>query len=156
MQKPTSFTTRLANSDDQEVIADFNIAMALETEHKRLHPPTVAIGVGKVLAGEANAFYLLATHQKQVIGSLMITEEWSDWRAKRIWWIQSVYVGVGFRRQGVFTKLFEDLTQLADAQGDVCGFRLYVEKDNTIAQATYHSLDMQDSGYYLFETMAPL
>jgi hypothetical protein len=39
----------------------------------------------------------------------------------------------------------------AEAQGDVCGFRLYVEKNNHVAQQVYADLGMVQSDYNLLE-----
>ena len=40
----------------------------------------------------------------------------------------------------------------ADDPG-VCGFRLYVERDNRNAQATYLALGMEETHYLLFEEL---
>ena len=83
----------------------------------------------------------------------MITYEWSDWRNGLIWWIQSVYVRPDWRRQGIYRRLYEQIQQLARQNSSVRGLRLYVEKDNTIAQRTYCALGMYKSDYLLFEEM---
>ena len=81
----------------------------------------------------------------------MITTEWSDWRNGFFWWVQSVYVKPGFRRQGVYRALYQHVSAAALAQGDVRGIRLYVAKDNLPAQKVYQRLGMADSGYNLYE-----
>jgi len=85
----------------------------------------------------------------------MVTTEWSDWRNGLFWWIQSVYVKALYRRQGLYRKLYEHLKSLANADSHVCGFRLYVEHDNHIAQKTYRSLGMDETGYKLYEELKP-
>ena len=40
----------------------------------------------------------------------------------------------------------------ARADADICGVRLYVERTNTGAQATYKKLGMDHSHYDLYET----
>ena len=94
---------------------------------------------------------MVACHSDEIIGSLLVTFEWSDWRNGVIWWIQSVYVQPEWRRRGVYRMLYEHTKTLAEAQGKVRGFRLYVEKENRIAQQTYLSLGMQASDYLLYE-----
>ena len=86
------------------------------------------------------------------VGMLMLTREWSDWRCGHWWWIQSVYVAPAHRRGGVFRALYAHVHALAAAEPDVLGLRLYVERDNATAQATYSSLGMHDAGYRIFET----
>ena len=81
----------------------------------------------------------------------MITFEWSDWRNSWFWWIQSVYISPEFRGKGVYRQLYEFVVNKAQAQGDVCGFRLYVERENTRAQKVYEKLGMETSHYLMFE-----
>lgn len=148
-----SVQIRKAISNDAEVIAEFNQLMALETEHKTLIPDLILAGVNSLLANSAYGMYLVAEVEGVVVGSLMITTEWSDWRNGVFWWIQSVYVKADYRRQGVYRKLYAAVKTLAAEQGNVCGFRLYVEKDNQRAQTTYRELGMQATDYLIFEEL---
>jgi ribosomal protein S18 acetylase RimI-like enzyme len=81
----------------------------------------------------------------------MVTNEWSDWRNGLFWWIQSVYVKAPWRRQGVYRRLYEYIRAQALADPGICGFRLYVEKENAVAQATYDSLGMAATDYLIYE-----
>ena len=81
----------------------------------------------------------------------MITFEWSDWRNGWFWWIQSVYVDQTHRKQGIFRQLYEHVRAAGREADDCCGIRLYVEKENQIAQKTYLSLGMESPGYLVFE-----
>ena len=144
---------RLAQPADAGVLAEFNIAMARETEGKRLLPDVVCAGVRRMLAEPALGFYLVAEVGGGVAGSLMVTTEWSDWRNGRFWWIQSVYVRPHWRRHGVFRALYRHLGETAERTPDVCGFRLYVEHENTAAQETYRSLGMDATDYLMFEQL---
>jgi ribosomal protein S18 acetylase RimI-like enzyme len=67
------------------------------------------------------------------------------------WWIQSVYVHPDHRRRGIFRALHEHVAAAARAEPDVCGLRLYVERDNAPALATYERLGMKPSGHLLYE-----
>lgn len=138
---------------DAAVIAEFNQYMALETEHKELIPELILAGVQSLLANPSYGFYLVAELDGLVVGSLLITTEWSDWRNGVFWWVQSVYVRAEYRRQGIYRKLYAAVKALATAQGNVCGFRLYVEKDNQNAQTTYQDLGMQMTDYLIYEEM---
>lgn len=142
---------RAATPADASTITHFNAAMALETEHKRLDPATLRAGVERAIAEPQGARYFLADAGGRVVGQLMITFEWSDWRNATFWWIQSVYVAPDFRSKGVFRQLYRHVEGLAKEAG-ACGLRLYVEKENARAQEVYRRLGMGDAGYLVFET----
>ena len=151
MAQSDSLRIRKAQAADADHIAAFNRAMASETEGKTLIPELIAAGVRRLLAEPALGFYAVAEHEGEVVGCLMVTNEWSDWRNGWWWWIQSVYVAPEARRSGVFRALYVHVeTQARDTPG-VCGLRLYVEKDNARAQATYAALGMLDARYRVFE-----
>jgi ribosomal protein S18 acetylase RimI-like enzyme len=129
--------------------------MALETEHKELLPEVIGAGVRALLDDPSAGFYLVATTEGRVIASLMITKEWSDWRKGSFWWIQSVYVRPQWRRKGVYRSLYRHVRELAARDPAVCGFRLYVERENSRAQATYRALGMKETRYLVFEELKP-
>lgn len=144
---------RRATPADRERIVAFNQAMAMETEGRALDNATIHAGVAGLFESPQYGFYLVAEIAGQVVGSLLVTYEWSDWRNGPIWWIQSVYVLPEWRRHGIYRRLYRHVKTLAEEQGSVRGFRLYVEKDNTAAQRTYASIGMRESDYLLFEEM---
>ena len=145
------FSIRQGVTRDAPVIAAFNAALALETESLQLEPARLLAGVRAVLDDPAKGFYLVAEENGEVIGQLMITYEWSDWRNGNFWWIQSVYVLPQARRQGVFRALHTAIAERARAAGAI-GLRLYVDLDNASAQATYAALGMQRCHYALYES----
>jgi len=142
---------RPAVASDADFLARGNTAMALETEHKRLDPAVVGAGVRAALADPGKGRYFVAERDGQRVGQLMFTCEWSDWRNGTFWWIQSVYVLPEARRSGVFRTLFRHVEQLAEDDPTVCGIRLYVERENTRAQATYRHCGLHDAGYAVME-----
>jgi ribosomal protein S18 acetylase RimI-like enzyme len=142
---------RRATRADAEVIARHNQALAWESEREKLSPDTAIRGVQAVLEDPHKGFYLVAETVGRIIGQLLITYEWSDWRNKTFWWIQSVYVRPEYRRQGIFRRLYREIGRLALAEGQVAGFRLYVAQTNRSAQATYRRLGMAAAKYVLFE-----
>jgi GNAT superfamily N-acetyltransferase len=144
---------RRALASDAATITEFNIRLAEETENLRLDPQTVASGVRALLEDFARGVYFVAEHDGRVVGQLCITYEWSDWRNGNFWWIQSVYVNKEFRGQGVFATLFAHVQALARKQKDVCGLRLYMEKDNERARRTYEKLGLNQTHYLVFEKM---
>lgn len=143
---------RYGELKDVKILTHFNIAMAEETEAKKLDPEVAEKGVKNLLIQPEKGFYLTAVYGTKIAGSLMITKEWSDWRDGFFWWIQSVYVLPEFRKKGVFKSLYEKVNSLAANQPDVCGIRLYVDKNNGTAIRTYEALGMEKTNYLLFET----
>jgi GNAT superfamily N-acetyltransferase len=142
---------RQARPADAAVIADFNSRLAWETEQRRLPSATVRRGVAALLSDPAKGIYFVAELDGVVVGQLLITYEWSDWRNGNFWWIQSVYVAAESRQGGVFRALFEQVRQQAKDRHDVCGLRLYVEHHNGRAQRAYEKLGMERARYDIFE-----
>ncbi|WP_025819267.1 GNAT family N-acetyltransferase [Shewanella marina] len=142
---------RYATMDDAQNIIEFNRAMAFETEALSLDLNVLSKGVTTLLNEPNKGCYLVADIDGDIAGSLMVTYEWSDWRAKNYYWIQSVYIRPEFRRQGIYKKLYQAVKQLAADNNGAASFRLYVEKDNVTAQQTYQSLGMKPCDYLMFE-----
>ncbi len=142
---------RHATPNDLEALIAFNQGIARETEDLELDPTTLRSGIGRFLAQDKHGFYTVAEIDGRVVGSLMITYEWTDWRNGVFWWIQSVYVDPAHRRQGIYTALYQNVQKLAEQEPDVVGFRLYVEKENHAAQQTYQKLGMEETYYRLYE-----
>lgn len=147
--------TRLAEPSDAPVIIEFNQRMAEETEGKRLATEILSAGVTAVFADRQRGFYVVAENEfKEVVGCLLITFEWSDWRNAWFWWIQSVYVRADYRGKGVYRKLYVRVKEMArENETRVCGFRLYVEKENANAQKVYEKLGMEECVYLMYEEM---
>ncbi|HLM60782.1 MAG TPA: GNAT family N-acetyltransferase [Pyrinomonadaceae bacterium] len=144
---------RTAKAKDAASLIEFNQAMALETEGKQLDSHVLESGVKAVFQDEKKGFYVVAENDGNIVGGLMITFEWSDWRNSWFWWIQSVYILPEFRGRGIYRSLYEFVVNKAKEKGDVCGFRLYVEKENTRARNVYEKLGMEASHYLMFETV---
>lgn len=147
-----NISIRQATQADALTIADHNTAMAREIEEIELDRERLLRGVRAVVNDAAKGFYVVAEADGRVVGQLMITFEWSDWRNGTFWWIQSVYVDPGARGLGVYTKLHEWVSAQAEAQQDVCGIRLYVDKSNHNAQRTYRRLGMTPAVYDMYES----
>lgn len=144
-------TLRRAAPADAAVLVEYNQCLARETEGRSLDGPVVAAGVAAVLADPGRGLYFVAERDGRVVGQLMVTTEWSDWRNGWLWWIQSVYVHPEARRQGVFRALYQHVHAQARAEPGVVGLRLYVEEENLDAQQTYLRLGMDRTGYLVLE-----
>lgn len=143
---------RLAKTEDAAALVEFNQAMALETEGKRLDAQTLQSGVAAVLNDADKGFYAVAENDNgQIVGGLLVTFEWSDWRSAWFWWIQSVYILPDERGKKIYSLLYRFVKNKAGERGDVCGFRLYVERENERAQRVYEKLGMEASHYLMYE-----
>jgi ribosomal protein S18 acetylase RimI-like enzyme len=143
---------READADDVGRIVLFNQAMARETEGRELDRRTLSKGVEALIRDPARGRYFVAVKGEEVVGQVMITTEWSDWRNGQVWWLQSVYVSRRHRREGIYRGLHEHVREAALTE-KVIGIRLYVDRDNLPAQETYRSLGMAESQYLMYEEM---
>ncbi len=144
---------RLAKKEDAAALVEFNQAMALETEGRRLDSQVLKSGVETVFQSDDKGFYVVAEDAGKIVGGLMVTFEWSDWRDGWFWWIQSVYILPEARGKKIYSRLYEFVKTEARARKDVRGFRLYVEKENLHAQTVYEKLGMEASHYLMYEEM---
>ncbi len=142
---------RRAGPADADLIVDFNRRLAEESEGKTLDRASLTAGVAQALADPQKGIYFLASEAGRVVGQMMITTEWSDWRNGWFWWIQSVYVIAKARRRGVFRSLFEYVSQAARQDPSVIGLRLYVDRGNHSAQETYRRMGMKETEYFVLE-----
>lgn len=152
---PIDIHIRQAVLGDAPVIAEFNLRLAEESENLRLDPVCVEAGVDALLRDPGKGLYFVAETEGTVVGQVMITYEWSDWRNGNLWWLQSVYVKPEFRRFGIFRRLFEYLQKTALEQKDVRSLRLYMHAENTRARQSYERLGMKQTQYEVFELELP-
>jgi ribosomal protein S18 acetylase RimI-like enzyme len=146
------FQIRKATPHDLRALVAGNVALAAETEQLRLDEGTLTAGIAALLDGRAPGGYWVAIDAGTVVGQLMITFEWSDWRNRMVWWIQSVYVAPRARQAGVFRALYDQVAREAQSAG-AAGLRLYVDTTNTRAQQVYSAIGMNGDHYRVFETM---
>ncbi len=147
------FNIREASVDDLEILVGFQIKMANETENLILDKDIISRGILMGLKDINKAQYYVAELNNEIIGSLMITKEWSDWRNRWVLWIQSVYVVEAHRQKGVYKALYAYIIDMVKQNSDYGGVRLYVDKTNTNAQRVYSKLGMNGDHYQLFEYM---
>ena len=142
---------RKSLNKDIDVIARYNYNLAYETENKILDMNILTRGVEAIIKDENKGIYHVCEINGEVVGQIMYTFEWSDWRNGTFLWIQSAYVNKEFRGMGVFKALYKFIRDIADNDNNICGIRLYVEKENTIAKKTYKNIGMKECNYYIYE-----
>jgi len=146
---------RLAKPEDAAMIASFSAAMALETEGRRLDLNRLHDGTSALLESPDRGFFMVAEveqgGERRLLGQLMITYEWSEWRNGAFWWIQSVYVDPAWRRKGVYRRLYDTVVAIGKADKMMCGIRLYVARNNRAAQTVYRRVGLAPSMYDVYE-----
>jgi len=143
---------RDALRSDKDKIVSFQVSMAMETEKLQLRKNIVEKGVEAIFEDNAKGAYYIAEIGNKVVGSLLTTFEWSDWRNGQIIWIQSVFVEKAYRGNGVFSKLYEHIkSKVIDPESEYRGVRLYVDKSNLAAQQVYQKLGMSSQHYDTYE-----
>ena len=138
---------------DAEYIANFQVKMAKETEQIDLDRDIVRKGVNAIFNSPAKGIYFVAESGGEIIASLLITFEWSDWRNGNVYWMHSIYVLPEFRKKGVFKTMYLHLKNIVQKDEDIRGLRLYVDKTNTNAQKVYEIMGMDGNHYLLYEWM---
>lgn len=142
---------RKAKLKDLEKISEFNYNLAFETEDKKLDREILHKGVEALIKDESKGVYYLCEVNGEVVGQIMYTYEWSDWRNGLFIWVQSVYVDKEYRGKGIFKKLYNHIKEICDNDENICGIRLYVELENYTAQKTYGALGMEKCNYHMYE-----
>ena len=142
---------RKAKIEDLETIVKFNYNLAKQTEDKELDLEILTKGVKAILNDSTKGQYYVYVIDNKVVGQIMHTYEWSDWRNGMFLWVQSVYVDAEYRRKGIFKELYNHVKKICDEDEGTTGVRLYVEKENFNAKATYKSLGMQECNYHMYE-----
>ena len=145
---------RPATQGDSADIINFQQQMAMETENVKLDENVLAKGLKRLFDEPFRGKYYVAEDSGEVIGCMMTTYEWSEWRCGNIVWIQSVYIKPSHRSRGVFRKMYEHVKSLITPESEYCGIRLYVDKTNKAAQKVYEKLGMNGEHYQVYEWMA--
>jgi GNAT superfamily N-acetyltransferase len=157
MSKHVNVKIRRATVADIGMIATFNTSLAKETEARTLDASLLRPGVESILQDPSKGWYAVAESfsepaRSKVVGQILITYEWSDWRNGQFWWLQSLYVDQPYRQQGVFRQLYEYVYEQALMNSEkVCGFRLYVEREKYQAHQAYARLGFQETPYQMHE-----
>ncbi len=133
-------------------IAVLQIKMAKETEDFDLDEDTVKEGVQALINDpHKGTYYKLTNEDEQIIGCILITKEWSDWRNGYILWIQSLFIEPEYRDKGIFSEVYKFFQNKVRNQENLKGIRLYVDKTNQKAVRVYQAIGMSNQHYEMFE-----
>ncbi len=144
---------RPARPGEAGLLIDFQVRLARESEGLELDLAALGRGVRAVFDDRGLGEYWVAELDGEVAGCLLVTREWSDWRNGTVLWIQSVYVRPEARGRGVCRSLYEHQRRRVEDAPDLMGIRLYADRGNRGARATYERLGMSGEHYVLYEWM---
>jgi GNAT superfamily N-acetyltransferase len=147
-------TVRPAALNDIKTLVEFQQNMAMETENVSLDAHILTKGMNILFEDPSKGKYYVAEENGIIVGCLMTTYEWSEWRCGNVLWIQSVYITKSHRGMGVYKKMYEFIKALVTPESGYRGIRLYVDKTNLEAQKVYEKLGMNGEHYLLYEWMA--
>ncbi|MGM0494108.1 MAG: N-acetyltransferase family protein [Armatimonadota bacterium] len=141
---------REAREADFRIVAEFVVAMASDSEGVELDAETVEAAVRAALSDRSKGVYYVAEAEEGLIGQALVTTEWSDWHCCEYWWLQSVYVVSGWRRRGVFGRIYRHILARA-RDASAAAVRLYVSRGNEPALLAYRRLGMDETDYLVLE-----
>ena len=135
---------REAEEEDRKSIVAMTLRMAYETENVKLPLEGVEKGVGTAFQHDKKENtttllrlrYWVAYENKNVVGMIGISPEYSDWWGTQYWWIVSLYTIPSHRRQGVASLLLEHVRNMS-SHHKVQSLSLRVEVQNEKAQRLY-------------------
>ena len=113
--------------------------------------------VEQIIAKPDYGFFLVAKQNEEVVGVVMVSYEFSDWRNGTFYWIQETAVAEGLEKEPLERKLLQRLKQIAeDKKGECCGFRAAYSNAETAKWTRIHEeLGLTKSHYYLYHADTP-
>ncbi len=144
---------REATTKDISLIVSFQLKMAMESEEMLLDKAILENGVNAVFEDQNKGRYYVAGFENQIVGSMLNTYEWSDWRNGIIIWFQSVYVMPEYRKNGIFKNMYQHIKNIVEKNDQYKGMRLYVDVGNLKAQKVYADMGMVGDHYFTYEWM---
>ena len=142
-----AYRVRAADVRDLETVVSFTLAEAREAERLERDAEVVRRGVRRGLEDpSAASYWVVETDSGEVVGSVSVVREWSDWHAGHYWWIQSMFVTPPFRGQGLMPRLLGAVSAEA-RRHDAIELRLYVHQGNTPAIRAYERAGFSHAPY---------
>lgn len=143
----SDYTVREAESTDIDSLVAFTVQEAKETEGDEPDKSVVTIGVQSGLDGSAPSTYWVAQSRNgQVVGSISVVTEWSNFRGGYYWWVQSLFIVPEHRGYGLVDLLLDTVADAARA-ARALDLRLYVLQSNQRAVAAYRRCGFEIAPY---------
>lgn len=145
---PTDYFVRDAALSDIDAIVAFTVREALEAEGLDVSDAAVRRGVAGAFGDHPVAKYWVAEHAHEVVGSISVVTEWSNFRGGNYWWIQSLFIVPGHRGTGLVQILIDHIAGVARAAGAL-DLRLYARSSNERAIHAYGRCGLKPAPYIM-------
>jgi GNAT superfamily N-acetyltransferase len=143
-----SYTIRDARAADIDRLVAFTVQEALEAEGLEADEAAVRRGVAGAFGDQPLATYWVAECDGQLIASVSVVKEWSNFRGGHYWWIQSVFIVPEHRGTGLIELLIAQVARVAQAAGAL-DLRLYTHSSNERALRAYSRCGFTRAPYVL-------
>ena len=147
------FKVRKANLDDLDQLVKFIAAEADEAEGVSKSPDTIRNGIKSGLENpDIACYWVIESADGDLIGSVSVVKEWSDWNCAFYWWIQSMYIIPNHRGQRLMEALLETVKHSARKE-KALELRLYVHAGNKRAIRAYQKAGFSDTNYKMMTSL---
>jgi GNAT superfamily N-acetyltransferase len=141
------FSVRPAQLEDLNTLVTFTRMEALHAEGIELNPEMMRKGVKAALDDSTIArYWVLENDDGEIIGSVSVVKEWSNWNAGFYWWVQSMFIAPEYRAQKLMSHLIETVRETAKKE-NALDIRLLVHQDNRRAQKAYRREGFSNAPY---------
>jgi 4-carboxymuconolactone decarboxylase len=145
--KDMNFLVRKAKINDLNQLIEFTLSEAREAEGLVLEFNRIHDGVKAALIDSKIANYWVIVDQSDnLVGSVSVIKEWSDWNAGYYWWIQGMYLLPAYRGKGLMKSMIDEVESEMNKSGGL-ELRLYVHTENHAAIRAYEKAKFTDSKY---------
>ena len=145
---PSNYILRDATPSDIDSIVGFTVREALEAEGLDVDTTAVRRGVSAAFGDQPVARYFVAENAGQVVASISVVMEWSNFRGGNYWWIQSLFIVPEHRGTGLVHLLLDHIARVAQAAGAL-DLRLYAHSANERATQAYRRCGFTTAPYIM-------
>ena len=132
-----NFSVRAAKHDDLDTLIEFTLEEANHAEGIDKYPDTVRKGIEAALDDPSLArYWVLENQDGELLGSVSVLKEWSNWNAGHYWWIQSMFITPEYRGKRLMKHLMDKVREVANSE-NALDIRLHVHQDNLRAKKAY-------------------
>jgi ribosomal protein S18 acetylase RimI-like enzyme len=144
-----AYSIRKASRDDLDTLVAFTMEEAREAEGAEKDAEVVRRGVLAGLDDPTVASYWVAeTKNAEVVASISVVTEWSNWHGGSYWWIQSLYIVPEHRGRGLVELLLDVVDEAARTAGAL-DLRLYAHTSNRRAIEVYRRCGFSTAPYII-------
>ncbi len=149
--RESKFQIKRAGKEHLDILVDFNMKLAIETENRPLNLETLTKSMNAILEDERKGVYLILFEGEEALGQIAYVYEWSTWRNANYMWLTDLYIKPEHRKRGLFKIIYQHVMRLYEENPSVLGLRFYVDKGNTSVVPIYKKVGWKESNYDLWE-----